>query len=94
MPVFISPVIPASSQNKDRSYYLLGLRIAGDFGATIAVPIVLFVLVGRWLDGRYATGARYTIIAFVVAAFLSARMIYKKAKNYSKEYNALDKEQP
>lgn len=80
--------------DKDRKSYLLGLRIAGDFGATIAVPVVLFVLVGQWLDGKYGMGARYTIAAFVLAAFLSAKSIYRKAKKYAKEYDMLDKELP
>jgi hypothetical protein len=74
---------------KDRQHYLFGLRIAGDFGASIAVPVVLFVLAGQWLDGKYATGSRYTIIAFILSALVSTKLIYKKAKAYAKEYEDL-----
>jgi F0F1-type ATP synthase assembly protein I len=80
-------------ENKERAYYLFGLRIAGDFGATIAAPVVLFALIGQWLDGKYGTEPRYTIIGFVLAALLSAKMIYKKAKKYAKEYEELDKKE-
>ncbi|MEK7623411.1 MAG: AtpZ/AtpI family protein [Patescibacteria group bacterium] len=76
---------------KDRQLYLFALRIVGDFGAAIAVPVVLFVIGGQWLDGRYGTGYRYTLIAFVLAALLSGRMIYRKAKKYGKEYEELSK---
>lgn len=75
---------------KDRKYYLLGLRIAGDFGATIAVPVIIFVLIGQWLDDRYDKGPWFTIAAFILAALLSGRMIYKKAKGYGKQFQDLD----
>lgn len=79
---------------RDRRYYLFGLRIVGDFGATLAVPVVLFVLVGQWLDERSGAYPRYTIAAFVLAAILSARLVYKKAQRYAKEYDALMKATP
>lgn len=69
---------------------LLGLRIAADFGATIAVPVVVFVLVGRWLDARYALSYTFTGLAFVLSALVSAKLIVRKAKAYGKEYQALD----
>ena len=75
---------------KDRKYYLLGLRIAGDFGATIAVPVVIFVFIGQWLDGKYDKAPWFTIVAFILAAILSGRMIYKKAKRYGKQFQDLD----
>ena len=78
---------------KDRKYMLLGLRIAADFGATLAVPVILFVIVGQWLDGRYDTGYNFTAVAFVFAAILSAKMILKKSKAYGKEYQSLDKKE-
>lgn len=77
---------------KDRKYYLFALRIVGDFGATIAVPVVIFVLIGQWLDVRYDKSPWFTVIAFVLATLLSGRMVYKKAKKYGAEYQDLDSE--
>ena len=76
---------------KDRKYYLLGLRIAGDFGATIAAPVIVFVLIGQWLDWKYDKAPWLTVIAFVLAAILSGVMITKKAKIYGKQFQDLDK---
>ncbi len=76
---------------KDRRYYLFALRIIEDFGASIAVPVVVFVLFGQWLDGKYEKGPWFTVIAFALAAVLSGKMIYKKAKRYGKDYQDIDK---
>jgi hypothetical protein len=78
------------SNQKDRKYALLGLRIAGDFGATIAFPLIFFVIIGQWMDDKYGRDALFTIIAFVISAILSGIMIYKKAKRYGKEYQSID----
>lgn len=77
---------------KQRKYMLLGVRITGDFGAVIAVPVVVFVLIGRWFDARYGIGPWVTVGAFVLAALLSGKLIYKKAKAYGKEFASLDTE--
>ena len=77
---------------KERKYILMGLRIVGDFGATIAVPVVLFVLVGQWLEGKYGYAPWLTVGGFVLAAALSGKMIYKKAKEYGREYQELDQD--
>lgn len=74
----------------ERKYIIMGLRIAGDFGATIAAPLVIFVLIGQKLDEKYASYPRYLILAFVFAATLSCISIYKKAKKYGKEYKEID----
>lgn len=73
----------------DREYYFLALRIAGDFGATIAVPVVVLAIIGRKMDAIYDSGVLYTIIGFVAAAAISGLMIYRKAKRYGKEYQGL-----
>jgi hypothetical protein len=75
--------------SNDRKYYLFALRIAGDFGASIAIPVVVLVLAGRWIDGKYHTGFTYTIAGFVLAALISGKIIYDKAKRYGKEYQSL-----
>lgn len=73
----------------DRDFYLFAFRIIGDFGATIALPVVLFVIIGQWLDGKYQTGPLFTILAFVLAAAITAKIIHKKAKKYGDEYQDL-----
>ncbi|MDO8626380.1 MAG: AtpZ/AtpI family protein [Candidatus Magasanikbacteria bacterium] len=73
----------------DRAYYMFALRIVGDFGASIAVPIVILALLGQWLDNRQGTEPRYLIIGFVLAAILSAKLIYRKAKIYGQEYQKM-----
>ncbi len=78
-------------KSSDRDYMLFAARITGDFGATIAVPVVCLSLVGRWLDGRYGTGPLFLVIGFVVAAVISAATIYRKAKRYGREYEAIGK---
>lgn len=70
---------------------LLGLKIAGDFGATIAVPVIIFVLIGQWLDEKYAQSPWFTVSGFVLAVLVSGKIIYKKAKEYGREYQALGK---
>ena len=71
---------------KDRQYYLLGMRIAADFGASIAVPVIVFVFIGQWLDRRLGRNYLFTAAGFIVAALVSGRIIYRKAKVYGKMY--------
>ena len=75
----------------DRQYYLFGLKIAGDFGVVIAMPVVLFVLGGRWLDERYNHSWLFTVLAFILAALVSGVIVYRKAKRYGEEYQKLGK---
>ena len=81
---------PPTRKTSDREYYLFALKIIGDFGATISVPVVVFVLIGQYLEGKYGQAPYFTIAGFVLAALLSGRMIYKKSKEYGKEYQNLN----
>lgn len=76
-------------KTSDRGYYLFGLRIVADFGATIAVPIVVFAWLGQRLDARWGTKPWLLIAGFVLAAFISGISIYRKAKVYGNEYQKL-----
>jgi F0F1-type ATP synthase assembly protein I len=73
----------------DRRYVMLGLRITGNFGAAIAIPVVTLASLGKYLDGRFGTRPWLTIMGFVVAAALSAVLIRRKAEAYGKEYQAI-----
>lgn len=75
----------------DRKYWIFALRIIGDFGATLAVPVIIFVIIGQKLDARYSLSPWCTTAGFVLAALVSGKIIYKKAKEYGKQYQDLDK---
>lgn len=74
----------------DRRSYLLGLQIAGDFGVSIAVPVVVFVLAGKWLQNRFDFAPYGTIVGFVLAATVSALVIRRRAAWYACEYRAIE----
>jgi predicted permease len=73
----------------ERRYLLLALRIAGDFGVTIALPVVVMAALGKRLDLRYGTWPLLTALGFLVAAALTAYLIRQKAKRYATEYEAI-----
>jgi len=78
------------SKETDRKYMVLGFKIVGDFGATIAVPVVLFAYLGRRVDTYFSTsGPWFTILGFILAATVTTVMIRRKAKAYGKEYTDL-----
>ena len=79
-----------STSDQDRKYIQLGLRIVGEFGAIIAVPVVLLTLLGRYADTRYGTAPAFMIVGFVLAALLSGVSIYRRAKQFGREYQAIE----
>lgn len=81
-----------TQQNSDRQYYLFALKIMGDFGIAIAVPVVILVLLGQWLDEKYNFSPLFTILGFALAILASVRIIYKKAKIYGEQYKKMNGE--
>jgi F0F1-type ATP synthase assembly protein I len=73
----------------DRKYYFFALKIAGDFGASIGAPVVIFVLIGQYFDNKYHLTPYLTILGFVIAALISGKIIHQKAKKYGEEYKNL-----
>jgi hypothetical protein len=76
--------------SNDGAYYLFGLRLIGDFGATIAIPVVVLSWVGRRLDERWGTKPWLVLCSFTLAALLSGYVIYRKARTYEKAFKELD----
>lgn len=81
---------PGKPKGIERSYYLLALKIAGDFGATIAVPVVLLAWLGQKIDARLDTRPAFLIAGFATAALFSGWSIYHKAKRYGADYQRLN----
>lgn len=80
-------------KNIDRKYYLFAFKIIGDFGATIAVPVVISAMIGQKLDEKWQTRPLMLIIFMALSALLSGYLIYKKAKIYGQQFQDLDKKQ-
>lgn len=78
-------------KSTDREYYMFAIKIIGDFGASIAVPVILLVLLGQYLETKYGFAPWGKVAGFILAAITSSRIIYKKAKLYGTEYQNLDK---
>lgn len=56
------------------------LGIVWDLGITIAIPVVLFALGGRWLDERSGKSPLFTIIGLALALIVVARLVQKKGQ--------------
>ncbi len=82
---------PNNHQN-DRKYWVFAVKIIGDFGVTLAVPVVILVFLGQKLDQHYESLILFTVMGFILAALISGKLIYKKAKAYGKEYQELGQE--
>lgn len=82
--------MPLFDQEQDRRYAMFALRIVGDFGASIAIPVVVFVLIGQWLESKYGYEPWFTVGAFILAALISGFMVYRRTKEYSAEYQRLN----
>jgi hypothetical protein len=78
----------------DNAYYLLGLRMLGDFGAIIAVPAALAAVLGSKLDAAWGTKP-YATLAFLALAFvLTAFLIRKRSVAYGRMYQDLINRKP
>ena len=65
-------------KTSDREYYMFAVRIVGDFGATIAFPVVILVMIGQYLGTKYHHEQLFTITAFILAALTSGKIIYRR----------------
>lgn len=80
-------------KNPMNRYYIFALKIIGDFGATIAIPVVISAIIGQKLDDKWHTRPMMLIIFMAISAVITAVLIYKKAKVYGKDFQDLDKKQ-
>jgi len=85
-----NPAKPANA-GLERRYQVLGFRIMGEFGATIAAPVVILAWLGKKLDQAYGTGPWLLIAGFTLAFAFSAATIYRRSKAYGREYEELEK---
>jgi F0F1-type ATP synthase assembly protein I len=54
------------------------LSLAFQLGYTIAIPIVVLALGGRWLDKKLDTSPWFLLLGVLVSIILSSWAVYKK----------------
>lgn len=74
---------------KDWRAYALGLKLAADFGASIAIPAVLLVWFGKYLQIKYDFAPYGVIAGFVIAVLVSIPIVLKRARRYEREFRLL-----
>jgi F0F1-type ATP synthase assembly protein I len=75
-----------SKKQSDRYYYALAIRIAADFGVSIAVPALIAAYAGVKLDEKLGTKPWILFGLLALALLLTVVMIIKKADYYAKLY--------
>ncbi|PJA47797.1 hypothetical protein CO172_00035 [Candidatus Uhrbacteria bacterium CG_4_9_14_3_um_filter_36_7] len=81
----------SEKQPSQGTYFSFALRIAGDFGVSIAVPAILGAFFGVFLDKKLGTTPWALIIMLLLAFALTTHIIVKKAVKYGKEYEEINK---
>ncbi len=77
------------SNPSDRAYWSFGLRVFSESTGVIAVPVVAAALLGRALDGRWGTGWIVTAVSLVLSFALSAMLVWRRAKEWGREFQEI-----
>ncbi len=60
------------------------VNLATEFGFIIALPLVVFALLGKWLDGKWGTFPWLTLAGIVLAITSTTIWMTKRLKSYIK----------
>lgn len=63
------------------------LNLAWELGYSIAVPLVIFALVGRWLDGRLHTSPWLFLSGVVLAIISTSLLLIRKFTRILRDLN-------
>ena len=59
-------------------------RLVFEVGYTVAIPLVLLALGGRYLDGQFGTKPWLMLAGILLSMFVSSFLIYRKVKDIIK----------
>ncbi|MDI6777896.1 MAG: AtpZ/AtpI family protein [Patescibacteria group bacterium] len=63
-------------QKEEKSFS--ALKLAWDLGFTIAIPLVVFALAGRFLDKKLGTSPWLLLAGILISIAVSSWLVYKK----------------
>jgi F0F1-type ATP synthase assembly protein I len=72
---------------------LKGVGAYGTVGLDMVLAVVVGLLGGRWLDGRFGTRGWLTVIGFMFGVAASFNILFKAAKRLREETEREDREQ-
>jgi F0F1-type ATP synthase assembly protein I len=56
------------------------ISLVFEMGYTIAIPIVLFALGGRWLDKKTGSSPLFLLIGVLISIIITSFLVYKRVK--------------
>lgn len=65
-------------EKDDKKKTFSALSLAWELGYSIALPLVIFALLGRWLDGKLATSPWLFLLGIILAVSISSYLVYRK----------------
>ncbi len=80
---------PQNQANKKPFWQALNL--AWELGYTIALPLVLFALAGRWADKRYDTSPWLLLSGMALAIILTTLLLIRKFSRLLRDVNTKTK---
>lgn len=68
-----------------RSVLWQALNLAWELGYTIAIPLVLFALAGRWIDRRFDTSPWFLLVGMALAITMTTIALVRKFARMMKD---------
>lgn len=75
---------PKKAPAKRQVNFFSALSIVGEFGLIIALPLLFFVYVGKYLDSHF-NSKYFSILGIAIALFTSTTLIYRQIKKIIKD---------
>lgn len=78
------PEKPSTSEDKKKQLFTKAFAFSIEFGFSIAIPLIVFGLAGKWLDAKF--GTKYLVFVGIVLAITSTTVwITKRIKEMVKD---------
>ena len=69
----------------EKSNFYKTISLAWELGYTIAVPLVVFAFLGRFLDKKYESSPIVLLSGIFLAMMISGFLVFKKTKKIMEE---------
>lgn len=76
---------------KPKNDTIIALELAWELGYMIALPLVIFVLIGRYVDHVFSTSPLFILIGVLIAFIISSYFVWQKTTTISAELEKYSK---